>query len=346
MPASFSVRSQLHMGRPYSGARSTWKMFTHPYSAEPASISELWMTVFAEGIYLAGGINVVGVKWSNDLVTWTGGTGGMNFPNGRFQKGAYSPSLGRFVALADSGGTAVGIWYSDDGKTNWTQTLAPDTAYHDVKWVPELALFIAIPEFQFIYTSPDGITWTARDLLLTNNGTHRTGAWNGTRFVIVDGIGGGTAGTRAHSSVDLINWSHHVTPQNAGVDLNWDAVFWDTGLGKFIAVSRPANPFLMDSSDGITWGNLRALPVSNASGGTDGEYSPTQDAMIIRSYSLTLPVHRKQVIYSKDGVNFRTVRFPKAWTSESVQALGFVNDRFVALGTGANPTACYSFKGK
>ena len=76
----------------------------------------------------------------------------------------WSPELGLFVAVADTG-TGNRVMTSPDG-INWTiRTSAADNEWHSVCWSPELGLFVVVAYTgtgNRVMTSPDGINWTLR----------------------------------------------------------------------------------------------------------------------------------------------------------------------------------------
>lgn len=170
---------------------------------------------------------------------------------------AYSPTLKRFVAVADSSVDASDrIMYSDDGVT-WNLATAPNTnQWRAVTWGN--GLFVAVSDTgtgDRVMTSPDGITWTSRTSSVDSAWQDVT--YGNGLFVAVATSGPGT-NDQIMTSPDGITW----TTRNNQVDEPWFRVEWLND--KFIALtgtSTPSTNDLLTSSDGITWtaGNTGAL---------------------------------------------------------------------------------------
>lgn len=181
---------------------------------------------------------------------------------------AYSPTLGRFVAVA-SGGAAVNAraMTSDDGETWTARTLNDDYEWYGVAWSPDLNLFAAVANAvsgagtagQRFATSPDGITWTLRNnagnLIQFVDVVYGEGLF----VAIGDAVDSGSLGFKISTSPDGITW----TTRHAGTNKNLSAIAYNPGDSVFIAVAFNAggsNPALMTrSTDGITWAHADLL---------------------------------------------------------------------------------------
>lgn len=161
-------------------------------------------------------------------------------------KVCYAEEIGRFVAVAYEGA----IMYSDDGE-NWTLVLSPAAAFfYDVCYSPELKLFLAVGlgGGTGAASSPDGVTWTAVDMLgyVTNN---YSCCWSPelSLFAVIR-LGGPVL-----TSPDGVTWT-----ENSIVNRSWSQVVWAKELGKFIAVGVTGSGRSATSPDGVTWttGNL------------------------------------------------------------------------------------------
>jgi hypothetical protein len=148
---------------------------------------------------------------------------------------------GTFVVLTNSDTTLI----SSDGYT-WkakTFTLKGCTWYCFYVIPQEIyygkGKFVALLEsYSYLYTSPDGVTWTKR-----NSGTpylNGVAYGNGT-FVAVgdDGI--------VVTSPDGVTW----TERNSGTNSNFYAVAY--GNGTFVAVGYAYPAFIYTSTDGVVW---------------------------------------------------------------------------------------------
>lgn len=188
--------------------------------------------------------------------------------NNVYRSVAWSPSLGLFVAVAESG-TAVNqrAMTSPDGQAWTARSLNDDYEWRGVAWSESLGLFAAVANgvtapgtaAQRFATSPDGINWTLR-----NN------AGNLIQFVDVvfgeglfvavgDAVDSGSLGFKIATSPDGITW----TTRHAGTNKNLSAIAYNAGDSVFIAVALNAggsNPALMTrSNDGIVWTHLDVL---------------------------------------------------------------------------------------
>jgi len=78
----------------------------------------------------------------------------------------WSPELGIFVAVAQTGAVGVQVMTSPDGITWTSRTAASEQQWTSVVWSPELGILVAVAYDGAVgvqvMTSPDGITWTSR----------------------------------------------------------------------------------------------------------------------------------------------------------------------------------------
>lgn len=143
--------------------------------------------------------------------------------------------LGKYL-LADSLGN-IGV--SSDGST-WVSGGAPlggtDAIYG---FAANSSLIVAVGNSGKVYTSPDGVTWTARSSTFSTSAV-RGVVWSGTQFVIV-GDGGKLA-----TSPDGITWTSR-TSSFSTTDIR-SVTF---GASTYVAVGYAGKA--ATSSDGITW---------------------------------------------------------------------------------------------
>ena len=95
---------------------------------------------------------------STDLMTWESVSASATPVSTAYQGVAYSPSLGKFLAVGE-----VGMMASSPDGVNWTDISQPapifGTDMSCVEWNPDGGHFAACEYGGYIYTSPDGLSW-------------------------------------------------------------------------------------------------------------------------------------------------------------------------------------------
>lgn len=172
------------------------------------------------------------------------------------------------------------------------------------------------------YTSPDGITWTARSLPLPA-AAWRSIAWNGSVFCA---ISSDINGTRAATSPDGITWTDKPLPA-AGATSAWWSI---AALGsRFCVVTFNSNLAAWTVDNGATWNSATLPSVKNwssitAAGGTTNLFcviSQNSDAAATSPdgntwTARTLPSSGNWYSVASDGTGFLAVgAYPLAATS-------------------------------
>ena len=103
---------------------------------------------------------------------------------------------------------------------------------------------------QYCATSPDGVTWTLRNM--PSNGYWLDTVWNGTVWCAV--CGGPT--NMAATSPDGITWTQRTLPVTAA----WYSIAWN---GSVFCTVFNNTAVSATSPDGITWNSTAALPAAN-----------------------------------------------------------------------------------
>jgi hypothetical protein len=174
---------------------------------------------------------------------------------------AYSPSLGKFIALANAG---IPVLSSTDG-TNWNsvQSNLLQKNWVSVAWSPSLSIFAAVTfggsDIE-IATSPDGITWTSYyDNLSVNSAGWLANPvnwiqiiWNPdlVQFCVIASGGSGIGTTPVMTSTNGTTWTRRTAPVTS---LYWCSIAWSQALTKYVAVSNTGSNPIMTSPDGSTW---------------------------------------------------------------------------------------------
>ena len=130
-------------------------------------------------------------------------------------------------------------------------TLPSRTNLSDIYWSPELRLFCAVVySSNKAMTSSDGITWTERTLLNSDNNWHGL-CWS-PELRLFCAVAWNT--NKTATSPDGIIWTERTLPSTA----HWYSICWSPELRLFCTVANNSNK-AATSPDGITW-TERTLP--------------------------------------------------------------------------------------
>ncbi len=183
-------------------------------------------------------------------ITWTAHTAA---EANQWRAVAYSPELGRHVAVSDSGTHRV--MYSDDDGATWnTATAAEANSWFGVCWAASIGKFVAVAQTgtHRVMWSLDGINWNTATASAANSWTAICWAEELGTLVAVAVSGASSAMT----SPDGINWTGHSTTSSI-----LTCVCWSPRLSLFVAFVNASNTVLT-SPTGATW-TAHMLPESN-----------------------------------------------------------------------------------
>lgn len=206
----------------------TWPMDSNVdywlFYAKAASISTSNWTTIPGSLVVMGASSpyVVQGLTNGDVYSFT--------LNGRINGGPGGPGTPSVSAIPRLAGTATATL-----TVPWTAGAALGAS--DLRGVTWGAVFVAVGANGAMYSSADGITWTALNAGVASNlnaTVYRGGVY----------LAAGDSGTMLYST-DAINW----TPQNTSSANNLNAVATSPSL--FVAVG--ANGTIVSSPDGITW---------------------------------------------------------------------------------------------
>ena len=182
-----------------------------------------------------------GITWNavNDITNYTW-TAHLASEANDWVSIAWSPELGMFAAVAQSGTNRVMVW-------------RPFT-YGDLRavtWSGNEALFVITGD-ALCYSSPDGATWTSH--------TIPAGTWNSVVYSPELGlfVAVSSATNYATTSANGSSWTARTA--TAGT---WLALVWISELHMLLAVGEDDSMF---SFDGITWTQGSATPAGTWSG--------------------------------------------------------------------------------
>ena len=215
---------------------------------------------------------------------------------------------------------------------NWTVRTTPNP---EVEWrsvtfgqVNGIGIFVAVGltgAGNRVMTSPDGVTWTARNSAADNQ--WRSVIYGNGLFVAVSDNNSGTVNDRVMTSPDGINWTSRVAAANN----DWYSVTYGNGL--YVSVSDDSsgsiNDRIMTSPDGITWTSRTAAENHKWHSVT---YGLVNGAGLFVAVSTTITPENR-VMTSPDGVS---------WTSQASAnnyywwSVTYGNGVFVAVTYSAN----------
>lgn len=258
-------------------------------------------------VALANNASTNSILTTLDGASWTSAT----IPTGDWLAVTYGN--GRFVAVTYQGTNR--IMYSADG-LSWTAVAAPAggaNAWRSVTYGN--GLFVAVAcglgttcgagTGNFVMTSPDGVTWTARSApgKIWNSVTYG----NGLFVAVSESTGSGNIMT----SPDGITW----TSRTSALTGFYKVVY---GNGRFVATSWLSPSAVATSPDGITWSSQTLTGVSSLSN-------------IMYANNLFYGVS-SGLFSSSDGASWSAVPLPGPAIDGAV--FGYGNNRFVLAETG------------
>jgi hypothetical protein len=306
------------------------------WTAAAPDATKSWTGVcYGGGTFVAvsnSGVAAAGlVRTSTDGITWTSRTAtSIN----TWSAVCFAPDINRFCAVASSGLGNTSAMFSDGGAT-WTQTttLAAGT-YSSVcrgTNVPGTLgnIFVttnssgATTTTQ-VYTSPDGVTWTARTVGSNANYNFSSCCWSDSLklFVAVGTLA--PAGAQIVTSPDGVTWTNRSSPSTQ----QWRSVCWSPELGLFVAVASNGTTTtqIMTSATGTTWANA-----------TSPSAQAWQSVCWSSSYKMFVAVANngtvaQQIMYSATGTGTWTAATSTSAISwNSITFSDNVLNRFVAV---------------
>lgn len=137
--------------------------------------------------------------------------------------------------------------YSSNNGTSWST--GTNIGHNTIDMCYGNGLFAASTEDGYIYTSPDGATWTQRTLPASGK-NNRGIKWVGDKFICFPYNYG-----YVFYSSDGTSWSQQALAAGQyGASINWDTIAWDGTAGHtLVAVSRGSTNKIIYSTDGLSW---------------------------------------------------------------------------------------------
>ena len=207
---------------------ATWTLLTS------GDFTGLWDVTWGDNLFVAVG-NDKTVRTSQDGISWT--TRASNNPDWALFGVAWGD--GRYVAVG--GGDSNQALTSTDGLSWSPQTVVEASlTLESVAW--GAGQFVAVGENGAVFSSLDGITWTAQTNGISATDIFYDISWNGSLFVAV-GYSDADPYYSANfiTSQDGITWTPQLLPYDQGAQ----SVAW--GNGRFSpSDTRPSSPASMD----------------------------------------------------------------------------------------------------
>jgi hypothetical protein len=250
------------------------------------------------------GVGSGSIFYSSNAISWTGTLSGAY----RWQKVIWVSELSKFFAIDLAGELA-----SSSNGISWSVGSAGSGVFGSITWSPELGLLAACRNSTSttnVVTSPDGVTWTARNFPVGNMTCHAIQWCGGSiqKFIAVGTgrvSGAGTINSRWYST-DGITW---ISTLNTNGPYATGTAYSNT-LGLVLYVTQNPDVSIYRSSDGINWSSI---PTSLQF--TDIVWVENKRRFIASGLNAT-----SELGFSTDGINWT---FSAASPSEDQSAIGF-----------------------
>ena len=220
----------------------------------------------------------------------------------------WSPSLQICIALTITGSSLA---YSYNLNSWTTVTGLSNGAWYTGCWSTFANLFVIFNSgatSNSIYTSANGITWTARG---GPNTTFKASISVAGSINLILGFGS----SNIYYSSNGINWT------NSSIPLSVNSVAYSSSLGLLVGVSGNVGNTIVTSTNGINW-TLRTVPISSSIIFNSIAWSSTSNMFFAISNSSSSTVNL--IMISKDGINWIT-RYNYASIYIGLSSLQFTN---------------------
>ena len=190
------------------------------------------------------------IRYSSDGINWSG----VSLSTNAFQGVTWSPELGIYCAVANSG-TNRAIT-SIDGIV-WNNRSLSSNDWRSVAWSPKLGIFCVVGYDNVVSTSPDGIIWT--NTAITPVGEYNSVTWS-PELEIFCAVGNSSSTDVIITSSDGTTWTASQTPFATN---DWNSVTWSPELEMFCAVGTVVgSDKIITSYDGIKWVTRNEAPTT------------------------------------------------------------------------------------
>lgn len=250
---------------------STWTFPTMPVATTWQGV--VWAPALGKFFACTPSNVTCAIASSPDGITWTNAASQASVPCAAFCI-EWSPSLGLLVVGSATGGVSTTRFARSSNGSAWTvSTGTPDRLIDTIKWSPDINLFVAaagvVPVADWMVTSPDGVTWTARTppadgvRIAANRERHTLLTWAGgtiQKFVCVRSNGS------VIKSADGINWSVMTASTDPAAAVIGGCV-WVDELAAIIFIGQGSigvTKYAHYSLDGLSITTINSLAISNS----------------------------------------------------------------------------------
>ena len=219
--------------------------------------SVAWASSIGTLAAVASNGTTTSISESLDGVTWNAET---SVSSGPWTCVAWSPDVGIFCSLANSGGGTDQGMTSSDGITWTSHSTVPKNQWKGICWSSEKGLFVGVGSAASIITSSDGVTWATHAV---TNIQASSVCWSAALGIFCT-VGFAFGTSAAMTSSDGSAWTVRSTPNGPNGTCEWHSVIWSPTLALFVATGQDASTsrgMVMTSPDGSTW-TLQTIPAT------------------------------------------------------------------------------------
>lgn len=205
---------------------------------------------------VTGDNGTTGAMYSSNGTTWVP----VATPGGIWVKSAYSPKLGKLVAVSrgnpSTNQNAGQAMVSTNGASWELMTLPVNNDWLAIEWADDLEKFVVTgspmvdgsDNAPVVLLSEDGATWVSAAL---GNLDH----WWQVKWVrelgLLVAVANNYSTNRVMTSPDGTIWTPRSPP--AGTDDRWNDLAWSPSLGLLVAIANAGTNRVMYSTNGVSW---------------------------------------------------------------------------------------------
>ena len=279
--------------------------FTQPAFSWTAPVWDgtVWCSVAVFNHIVA--LSVDGLNWSTASI-----------PNGNspVYKGVATDGAGVLLAY---GATATNVWRSTDHGASWQSVTLPGFTGYVTHIVHNGSYYLAVTDSGPFFSSPNGLTWTARTPPVSGTTYGKTLCWHQAsgKWYVHNYI---SASKSIWATSDLFTWTPVYTLTGDLNNFNLCCVHNNRLLYMGVGTVTTYGSCLLWSDDGVTWNKVQA---------------PSRSAIFSDGQNCWIGVVNNTMYYSATGISDWTAWSRPAQTASSY-AHGYANGMIVCMGDG------------